>query len=134
MNRYKISLGIVALFLITVSSGFDHSLSGGPLKDRESLKNGLKLFKVKCAVCHGEKGEGSVGPNLTDRFWIHGPKFEDIVRIINEGNVAKGMIGFEGKLTHFEIREVASFVYLLRTTNPPDQKKPEGKEWKPESH
>jgi cytochrome c oxidase cbb3-type subunit 3 len=133
MNRYKISLSIAALFLIIVSAGFDHSLSG-PLKDRESLKNGLKLFKVKCAVCHGDKGEGNIGPNLTDNFWIHGPKFEDISKIISIGNVGKGMIGFEGKLTHFEIREVASYVYLLRTTSPPDQKKPEGKEYRPDSH
>ena len=39
-----------------------------------------------CYACHGTKGEGLVGPNLTDSEWIHGKgTYEEIVTQISDG-------------------------------------------------
>lgn len=35
------------------------------------LTEGKKIYTEKCLVCHGAAGEGTVGPNLTDDYWIH---------------------------------------------------------------
>ncbi len=42
-----------------------------------------------------QKGEGLIGPNLTDKFWLHGGKPTEIQKTIAEGVVAKGMPGWE---------------------------------------
>ena len=36
------------------------------------LSAGQATFTANCAACHGAAGNGLVGPNLTDRYWIHG--------------------------------------------------------------
>ena len=33
-----------------------------------------QLFQSNCAACHGAQGQGHIGPNLTDTFWLHGGK------------------------------------------------------------
>ena len=39
-----------------------------------------------CYACHGTKGEGLVGPNLTDAEWIHSKgTYEEIVTQIKDG-------------------------------------------------
>ena len=39
-----------------------------------------------CYACHGTRGEGLVGPNLTDSEWIHSKgTYEEIVTQINDG-------------------------------------------------
>ena len=43
-----------------------------PLTGAEDLAAGQATFKNICSVCHGKKGEGLVGPNFTDQYWING--------------------------------------------------------------
>ena len=33
---------------------------------------GRQIFMKYCVACHAERGQGNVGPNLTDQYWIHG--------------------------------------------------------------
>ena len=42
------------------------------LTDKNKIHEGAEIFTSKCVVCHGDKGEGKVGPNLTDEYWLHG--------------------------------------------------------------
>src|ERR1017187_2157767 len=42
------------------------------LVDEENLAKGAAIFKANCITCHGQHGEGIVGPNLTDEYWLHG--------------------------------------------------------------
>lgn len=91
-----------------------------------SLSAGKEIFLTKCASCHGVLGEGGVGPNLTDDYWIHGNSYTNIVKTVRYGYPAKGMIAWLGQLTQDQIIEVASFVTTLHGTNPPNQKAPEG--------
>ncbi|RYG10120.1 MAG: c-type cytochrome, partial [Chitinophagaceae bacterium] len=40
--------------------------------DLSLIANGKTVFNANCIACHGEHGQGLVGPNLTDDFWLHG--------------------------------------------------------------
>lgn len=97
-----------------------------PLTDEATLAKGKQIFTVNCVVCHGQKGEGLIGPNLCDDSWIHGPKFADNLHIIREGVPAKGMITWKNILKPEDILAVGSYIYTLRGSNPPNPKAPEG--------
>ena len=66
-----------------------------------------------------------VGPNLTDDYWIHGGEFTDNLKVIWNGVPEKGMVTWKGVLTPDQIYAVASHIYTLRGSNPPDPKAPE---------
>ncbi len=104
-----------------------------PFSDEENLNLGKELFKTNCTVCHLSKGQGLVGPNLTDNYWIHGGSYEDIVNIIIEGVPSKGMISWETQLNKTQIQQVSSYVYSLVGTDPPNPKPPEGELYDPGS-
>ncbi len=97
-----------------------------PVADAESLAVGQQVFVSQCAVCHGQLGEGLIGPNFTDDFFLHGPTFADTVRTIEEGVPEKGMISWKTQLSREEVRSVASYIKNLEGTDPPNQKAPEG--------
>ena len=49
-------------------------------------------YEGKCTACHLSNGAGLVGPNLTDKYWIHSKgEVEDILLAIKEGYPDKGM-------------------------------------------
>ena len=79
-----------------------------------------------CKSCHGEQGQGGIGPNLTDDFAIHGGAPMDIYKTINEGVPAKGMEAWGEKMPPEDVRMLAAFVITLRGTNPPNPKAPQG--------
>ncbi|NQV37920.1 MAG: c-type cytochrome [Candidatus Marinimicrobia bacterium] len=96
------------------------------LTDAASLENGKAIYTANCFVCHGINGEGTIGPNFTDQYWIHGGNINDLVRTINVGVIAKGMIPWDKTLTPEQIHNVASYILSLQGTNPPNGKAPEG--------
>ncbi len=96
------------------------------LDDAAALANGKDIFVKNCAACHGMNGEGLVGPNFTDNYWIHGNKINDLFRTIKYGVPAKGMISWQTQLDPTQIQEVASYILTLKGTNPPNPKAPEG--------
>ena len=96
-----------------------------PSKDPIVLGEGKATFAMLCAPCHRADGGGLVGPNLTDDYWIHGSNFVDNVKTIWNGVPAKGMITWKTTLKPSQIYSVASFIYTLRGTHPPNPKPPE---------
>lgn len=96
------------------------------LKDETSLKAGQEQFQRNCLTCHGSHGEGIVGPNLTDQYWIHGGGIKNVFATIKNGVPEKGMISWKLVFTPKEIQQIASYVLSLQGTNPPNGKKPEG--------
>jgi len=96
-----------------------------PSKDPEVVARGMKTFLALCAPCHRPDAGGLVGPNLTDDYWIHGIKFSDNVKTIWNGVPEKGMITWKKTLKPNEIYDVASYIYTLRGTHPPNPKPPE---------
>nr|WP_321451949.1 c-type cytochrome [uncultured Carboxylicivirga sp.] len=102
-----------------------------PLEAQADIDKGAKVFATNCAVCHLAEGQGLVGPNLTDDFWIHGGSFENIMTVINNGVIEKGMIAWKGQLSDKQIHQVASFITTLQGTNPPNPKAPQGEKYVP---
>ncbi len=89
---------------------------------------GKAIFTANCAACHGANGEGTIGPNLTDRFWIHGGEVKDIFKTVKYGVPEKGMVPWEQTLTPGQIAEVSSYIISLRDTKPANAKAAEGVE------
>jgi cytochrome c oxidase cbb3-type subunit 3 len=99
------------------------------LSDNASLAAGHEIFKVNCVVCHLAQGQGLVGPNLTDEYWIHGGSYNNIVNTITNGVPEKGMISWKTQISKQQILEVASYILTLQGTNPPNPKAPQGEKY-----
>lgn len=84
------------------------------LLDVATTGAGQAIFSSKCAPCHLE-GQGSIGPNLTDRSWIHGTgQLMEIFRVVSDGVSDKGMPAWSRQLSPTELRQVVAFVGTLR--------------------
>jgi len=59
------------------------------LTEAADVAAGKDVFKANCAACHGQLGEGTVGPNFADEYWIHGGSIQDIFKSIKYGWVEK---------------------------------------------
>ncbi len=94
--------------------------------DAAVIANGEAKFKANCVVCHGEKAEGKVGPNLTDKFWIHGKgTLADIYATVAKGVLEKGMPSWATMLPPADVKAVVIYVGTLRGKNVPG-KEPQG--------
>lgn len=96
------------------------------LSDDASIAKGKSSFVTKCAACHGQSGEGLVGPNLTDEYWIHGGGIKDIFKSIKYGWPEKGMISWESQIQPMEMQQISSFIYSLKGSKPANAKAPQG--------
>ena len=100
------------------------------VKEAKDLTEGSQIYSTNCVACHGDKGQGGVGPNLTDKFWIHGGGIKDLFKTITHGIPEKGMIAWEKTLNPLQIQKVASYILTLQGTNPSGAKEPQGEEVK----
>lgn len=99
------------------------------LLDASSLSSAKSIFIGNCANCHGQNGEGGVGPNMTDDYWIHGGGIQNIFKTIKYGVPAKGMIAWQAQLKPEAIQKVASYILTLQGTNPANGKAAQGTIW-----
>ena len=96
------------------------------LTDAAAMAEGKVIFDKNCMVCHLAQGQGLVGPNLTDNYWIHGCTIGQIFNLITVGVPEKGMISWQSQLTPEQIQQVASYIVSLQGSNPPNPKAPQG--------
>ena len=97
------------------------------LDNKERVELGKNEFTAKCLACHGNLGQGLIGPNLTDDYWIHGDgTITAIVNQINVGVPEKGMPPWQGVIPPDMIENLALYVYSIRGSDPPGAKPPQG--------
>jgi cytochrome c oxidase cbb3-type subunit 3 len=96
------------------------------LAEPADINTGKELFILTCAPCHGKYGEGTVGPNLTDDYWLHGGSVKDIFKTIKYGWTDKGMKSWKEDFSPIQIAQLASYIKSLRGTNPPKPKDKQG--------
>ncbi|PJR04895.1 cbb3-type cytochrome c oxidase N-terminal domain-containing protein [Avrilella dinanensis] len=97
------------------------------LTEPADIAAGQALFETNCVACHKADGGGSIGPNLTDEYWILGGSIKDIFNTIMEGGRdGKGMIAWKQQIKPSDIQKISSYIITLQGTNPPDAKAPEG--------
>lgn len=97
----------------------------------EMVIPGQEIYLQSCGVCHGNQGEGMIGPNLTDEYWLHGGDIKDIFRVVKYGVPDKGMVPWESSLTPVQIAQVSNFIASIMGTNPPNPKDPQGDKYEP---
>ncbi|TGE24830.1 c-type cytochrome [Hymenobacter aquaticus] len=95
------------------------------------LSSGQSLFTTNCAPCHGQHGEGKVGPNLTDEYWLHGGEVNHVYKTIKFGVQGKGMVAWKGKLSGKQLLQVSSYVLSLQGSKPAGAKEPQGEKESP---
>ncbi len=94
--------------------------------DNKAIELGKVQYQAKCAACHGGVGEGSIGPNLTDKYWIHGGKLTQVLGVIRKGVLEKGMPAWGGVLSADESTALVAYIHSLSGSNPPNAKAPQG--------
>lgn len=91
------------------------------------IGTGEKVYLQNCLACHGDKGQGGVGPNLTDNYWLHGGDIKSVFKTIKYGVVSKGMRSWQSELKPSDIHAVSSFILnKLAGTNVSGGKEPQG--------
>ncbi len=112
-------------YLRTAASKVDEN-SVTYLSDESNLASGKAIFTTVCAACHSADGGGLVGPNLTDKYWLHGGSIKDIFKTIKYGWQEKGMKSWKDDYTPVQIAQLASYVKSLSGKTPAKAKEPQG--------
>lgn len=127
-NLLICSLPTLGLLLFMTGTGYSQqpAVPSATTGGDSSLILGKALFQKNCSGCHGDKGQGFAGPNLTDKYWIHGGGVKNITNSINEGVPGKGMITWKDILSPAEIQMITKYVRSIQGSNPPKPKAAEG--------
>src|SRR5260370_2007641 len=74
------------------------------------VRAGAKIFRAHCAECHGLKGEGGRGPNLTTGVFFHGSTDTDLLK-----NISDGISGTAMPSTFFSPDQVWQVIAYVRS-------------------
>lgn len=120
----------IAAFMATQEAQVDEN-TVTLIADATRLAAGKKIYTENCVACHGANGEGGVGPNFADKYWVHGGSINDLFKTIKYGVPSKGMISWKNQLSGAQMQEVASYILTFQGTNPENAKAPEGELYVP---
>ena len=95
--------------------------------DPAAVSAGQASYAQFCASCHNKGGEGLIGPNLTDNYWLHGDaSLMAIRKVVAAGVPAKGMPAWDKVMSSDDLTKIVAFVGTLRGKNVKG-KDPQGK-------
>lgn len=115
----------IQVYLASLENSIDES-NVELTTEATDLAFGKEAYIGNCVACHGSEGQGGVGPNFTDQYWINGGDINSIFKTIKYGVPEKGMIAWQNKFTPKQMQQLASYIITLEGTNPPNQKEPQG--------
>ena len=108
---------------VAKTAGFDFA---AVLDDQTFISGGKETFAQMCVPCHGDHGQGTIGPNLTDDFWLIDPTIAAVENIIANGNLEKGMPAWGQVVGPDKVRQLTVYVRSLRGLNVADGKASQG--------
>jgi len=108
-----------------LEAGIDNEFFVMMSQTEDKVAEGHEIFVKHCVACHLEQGQGSVGPNLTDGYWIHGCEPMQMLKTINDGVAAKGMPAWMNQLGPTRVNAVLSYILTIKD-NDVAGKAPEG--------
>lgn len=123
-TEYKKAEILKAEFLKKAGNNIDEN--NVKLLAANDITEGASIYAKNCVACHGDKGQGGVGPNMTDEYWIHKGGLKDIFYSVKYGWPEKGMKSWKEDLSPLQIAQVSSYLTTMKGTNPPNPKAPQG--------
>lgn len=96
------------------------------IEEADRLEAGKQIFLTTCSACHAQDGGGGVGPNLTDKYWIHGGGIKEIFTVIKYGVPEKGMQSWQSQIQPTSMQNIASYILTLQGTTPGNPKEAQG--------
>ena len=82
--------------------------------DQNWLDQGASVFQGTCTLCHGQNGEGLIGPNLTDNHYKNLTDLEGMLDVVTNGAANGAMPANVNTLNENEIALVVGYVASLR--------------------
>jgi len=118
VGRQSVTL-MMAGVLLTMSLEAAAQTRGArpPASASTDLAAGKKIFDSQCAWCHGNDGDGGMGPNLHGKL-RHAADLKSIVTIVSNGIPGTDMPGFSGPLTERARTQAAAYVQSLSRAVP----------------
>jgi len=96
--------------------------------DDNWLKQGASIFSGTCTLCHGQEGEGLIGPNMTDDFYKNMTDLQSMLDVVTNGAANGAMPANKNLLDENEIALVVGYVASLRGKNIQGPRDAEGQE------
>jgi cytochrome c oxidase cbb3-type subunit 3 len=107
------------------AAGIDNAFFVTMSQNEASVAEGREVFVTHCVACHLDDGRGSVGPNMTDEYWIHGCEPMQMREVINTGVAAKGMPAWLNQLGPTRVHAEIAYLLTIKDDNI-EGKAPEG--------
>ncbi len=99
-------------------------------KDADAVAFGKSKYDVLCVACHGKQGEGLIGPNLTDDYFINGDgSLMAMHNVVTNGVIEKGMVAWGATMPPDELNKVVAYLGTMRGKNV-EGKAPQGEKYK----
>lgn len=117
-DRYQ-ALGLVAM-------DAEKRLAAEEAARLQPSEDAQRLYRMHCLSCHAPDGGGLVGPNMTDDYYLHLQNKEQMVPLIRDGLLERGMLPFAETLTPAEIEAMANYMASLRGSVPASPKEAQG--------
>ena len=118
VERFEMEMQVAqeAQIARALEAGIDNDFFVMMSQNEEKLAEGREIFVKHCVACHLDQGQGSVGPNLTDGYWVHGCEPMQMLKIINDGVAAKGMPAWMNQLGPTRVNAVLAYILTIRDT------------------
>ncbi len=94
--------------------------------ENANIQEGKQIFDINCVVCHGKNGQGEIGPNLCDQYWLHGNTQKELMKTIVFGT-ENGMPNFKYSLTPDQVGKLVAYLTTIQNSKPKNGKTPQGK-------
>jgi putative heme-binding domain-containing protein len=99
------------VFVMAVASAAAQAPKANPLAgDPKAAEEGRVAFRGSCSPCHGIKGEGGRGPDLTVSAYATGTSDADLYNVIANGVTGTEMAGFAARFESDDIWRLVSYV------------------------
>ena len=127
VERFEMEMQVAqeAQIARALEAGIDNEFFVMMSQNEDKLAEGREIFVKHCVACHLDQGQGSVGPNLTDGYWIHGCEPMQMLKTINDGVAAKGMPAWMNQLGPTRVNAVLAYILTIKD-NEVAGKAPEG--------
>ena len=109
-----ISCSVLLGFLLAAAASAENPLQNDP----NAADVGRGVFRIYCSPCHGIRGQGARGPDLTQAISGSGKSDDDLFRIVSEGSPGTEMPSFADALDDENRWRTVSYIRSIAKQRP----------------